>query len=365
MATALLGLLALFAADADEPLQRGVSALMKLQADDGGWHSTYYGNLRPGAAVTSLVLYSVGQTPDATKDPLLAKLRAGYGFVRRGLAEKGCVVNPDGSPDFPTYSTALILLATQSTRLGASKQEQQVMRSYLINAQLGSRRGFGKDSLHFGGWDLMGLTELQGNTSGTNISISRYAIEALADSDDEAAKATVDRGERWLRHVQNQATDGGFYFTPEMNAVANKAGSAKEGGPPRSYATAVCDGLLALKAAGVGENDRRIKQATAWLVKHDVVNEAPGFPAEDPSDWNRGLRFYYWMGLARCMPLLPDEHAAALAKRLKKEIISHQQKNGLWSNESARMREDDPIIATCFAITALAAIDRYENREQR
>jgi hypothetical protein len=44
------------------------------------------------------------------------------------------------------------------------------------------------------------------------------------------------------------------------------------------------------------------------------------------------------------------EQRAALVKQLAKL----QHKDGRWQNDSARMREDDPLIATCLAIVCLA-----------
>ena len=37
-----------------------------------------------------------------------------------------------------------------------------------------------------------------------------------------------------------------------------------------------------------------------------------------------------------------------------KQLIKLQQKDGRWQNDSAKMREDDPLIATCLAVVGLS-----------
>lgn len=351
-------LVALFAAEPSAPLQRGVDALVKLQAEDGGWHSEYYGNLKQGAAVTSLVIYTIAQTPADIRSNKIEALREGYGFLRQGLNKTGQVVNPDGSADFPTYGAALTLSAVKSMPLGASNEEIEKLKAFLITAQLGKRREFAPDSPHYGGWDLMGITPLMGKTSGTNISITRHAMEALARIDDDESRAAIVRALKWNENVQNEKGDGGFYFTPGKHEVANKAGG--EDDSVNSYGSTTCDGVLCLAAARVDPDDPRLKSAIAWLLKHDCTELVPGFKEDDETGWSEGLRFYYYAGLARCLRFMPREKADDIAKRLKEQLTQSQQKNGLWSNESSRMREDDPLIATCFAVIALAEIEKRD-----
>lgn len=351
-------LLTLFAAEPTTPLARGVHAIAKLQGEDGAWHSEYYGNLKQGAAVTSLVIDTISRTPANIRKEHTAALREAYGFLRQGLKEKGQIVNPDGSPDFPTYGAALTLSAVSKMKIGASEKETQKLVEFLITAQLGKRREFDADSPHFGGWDLMGLTPLLGKTSGTNVSITRHAMEALANIKTDAARQSLARGLKWTTHVQNLKGDGGFYFTPGQHEVANKAGGDDDS--VRSYGSTTCDGLLCLAAAGVKPTDPRFEKAVAWIIKHDSTELVPGFKKDDQTGWREGLRYYYYAGLARCLKHLPPDRAADIAQRLKKQLTKSQQKNGLWSNESSRMREDDPLIASCFAIIALTEIEKLD-----
>ncbi|NIP85921.1 MAG: hypothetical protein GTO03_10320, partial [Planctomycetales bacterium] len=79
--------------------------------------------------------------------------------------------------------------------------------------------------------------------------------------------------------VAPDAYDGGFYFSPVVLA-ANKGRTegSREPAPWRSYATATCDGLLALLAAGVPVEDERVRSARAWLARHPRVDLPAGVP---------------------------------------------------------------------------------------
>ena len=67
--------------------------------------------------------------------------------------------------------------------------------------------------------------------------------------------------------------------------------------------------------------------------------------------WQRGLRFYYYASLAGVLKHFPDHEIRQAA--LQKHLMKLQAPDGSWQNESDRMRENDPLIATALAIVAL------------
>ncbi|MEM6472703.1 MAG: hypothetical protein AAF802_24290, partial [Planctomycetota bacterium] len=84
------------------------------------------------------------------------------------------------------------------------------------------------------------------------------------------------------------------------------------------------------------------------------VATVPGFrQTSDEPGWEEGLKYYFFMGLSRLvkLPGKPFEHHR---KPLTDEVIRLQRNDGSWKNKSDRMREDDPHIATCFGLIALA-----------
>jgi len=230
---------------------------------------------------------------------------------------------------------------------------------YLVTAQVNTARGFAKDSPDYGGWDLLGVEDASGISTGTNVSVTNYALEALAGEMSPAAKSARDLGKAWLLRAQQATGDGGFAFTAEAGSINNKAqwrDSQRQ--KPRSYGSSTCDGIQALLHCGVAEQDEAISRAIHWLIEHPAVEIVPGFEDLPPElGWRDGLRFYFAQSLACVLHLLPQVFAEERAEKLAQWLIK-EQSAGAWQNASARMREDDPLIATPLVMTALASLLR-------
>jgi hypothetical protein len=346
-------------------LARGIDWLIAQQGSDGGWHSKTYGQLKDGASVTALALYALSQVEQRIHQKRDRTIERGFAFLDRGLAKRGTIASPDGSLDFPTYASALWLLARAHLRLKSTTIEQTKPLNYLLAAQVHKRRGFAPDSPSYGGWDFLGLEDATGITTGTNVSITCFVLEALAGERQrvvtagpaaETLDAALRDGKSYV--LRCQQADGGFAFTCEPASLNNKAAYRdRELTQPRSYGTATCDGVRALLACGVKAGEEPLAKALAWLAKRPELEVVPGFEGLPPeAGWDRGLRYYYYASLARGLPHFPlpdrDSRRAALAKH----VIGLQQANGFWVNESDRMRENDPLIATPLALVALAGV---------
>jgi hypothetical protein len=101
--------------------------------------------------------------------------------------------------------------------------------------------------------------------------------------------------------------------------------------------------------------DEPIAKAVAWLAKRPGLKLVPGFEGFPPeTGWDLGLRFYYYAALSRVLPLFPLSDRDARREALFKHVVGLQKYDGSWLNESDRMRENDPLIATALSISALA-----------
>ncbi|WP_254510302.1 prenyltransferase/squalene oxidase repeat-containing protein [Anatilimnocola floriformis] len=342
-------------ADRTAAIDRGLAWLLKQQAADGGWHSQAYGQLKGGAAVTSLVLELLSQFPVATAKMHEPVIERAFRFLGTGLEKKKTIAAPDGSLDFPTYGCALILTASAqlAEKIGFKFKSPQLLRDYLFGAQLLEPRGFTPDQASYGGWDFLGAGDAMGITTGTNVSVVAHILEALSLDRSAAADKARAAAKGWVARCQQP--DGGFAFTPEPMSLNNKAEFADEArARPRSYGSATVDGVRCLLALGQTAENDDVKQAVAWLSKRPVLDVVPGFedlPAE--TDWRRGLRFYYYSGLSAILPQLPQADRPGRQQGIEKILLKEQQADGRWQNESDRMRENDPLIATAFALSAL------------
>jgi hypothetical protein len=344
-------------ATAQTSLDRGLAWLLKQQADDGGWHSETYGALRQGAAITSLVLYTLAHLPPEIRKTTVKAARKGFAYLEPGIKKRGFVASPDGSLDYPTYSTALLVTAARSLDFGLTAPLQEKLLEWVASGQLHESREFTEKSPHYGGWDLMGASLVLGLTSDTNVSATCFALEAIHEARIEAIQKTLARARRWAAGCQNPA-DGGFAFSPDPMSINHKAGYADDQQTkPQSYGSATCDGLRCLLYAGTKQDEAAVKAALKWLVDHPQLKAVPGF--KDPDDvngWGMGLRLYYYQSLAKLLRYFDARERTARMNALRDQIQSLQQPDGRWQNESSRMREDDPLIATCLALIAWGAL---------
>jgi hypothetical protein len=60
---------------------------------------------------------------------------------------------------------------------------------------------------------------------------------------------------------------------------------------------------------------------------------------------------------------LPEPVRTQRREAIVAQLVSTQRADGSWRNESARMREDDPLIATSFALVALSESLKYHSEE--
>lgn len=384
----------------EQALQRGMAFLVDQQAKDGGWHSPAYGAMQPGAPITANILYGLAHVPEPFTRPYHDRLKLACQFLAQGIDEHGYVTNPDGSPNYPNYASAMLLIADQRLQLGLSAEHRKKLVQFLVASQLGTQHGYSLDDPDFGGWDFMGWDLGPRLSAGTNVSVTRIVIEALADERDQlGVDECLQRAEEWLRRCQNlprdsqqlgaaspteqpidgdvtKSYDGGFHFHPKVEHDGNKAGWLDATRSQAvSYGTATADGLCALLSLGVPCHDPRVQAAIIWLQQHPAVVRVPGFEKTTHSlGWEQGLLFYFYSGIAsanqetwracssglldgtpiRLDTTLPeDDPREPIAIQLAGRIVRAQQRNGSWENSSNRMREDDPLIATPFAMAAL------------
>jgi hypothetical protein len=164
------------------------------------------------------------------------------------------------------------------------------------------------------------------------------------------------------RDIEPQFDDGGFFFSP-TDPVRNKAGVAgtDRRGQVRyhSYGSATADGLRALLRCGVSHDHPRVAAARAWLENHFSAMFHPG-TFEGAREVDRDATyFYYAWSVAHAFRSLgiKEIHSQgqkiAWADALAHELINRQRVDGTWTNRFSASKEDDPLVATSFAVGAL------------
>jgi hypothetical protein len=326
-------------------LTRAAQYLWAQQAADGGFHSATYGLLRSGQSLTPFVLGALLRVPDATVRAPAGAVDRAIAFIRRQTSVDGAMGVAGGDVDYPNYATALAVdaLVAAQRRLPAVAHRAKAgswtpyvapMVAHLRAQQFSEANGWTPEHPAYGGWGMGGAIRRPPDAGHVDLSMTRCVLEALRASGVDGSDPAMTRARVFLERSQNH--DGGFFFSPVMPAL-NKAGQSADGFV--SYGTATADGVLALRASGLPDSDDRIGRGIAWLDRNHQSDRVPGFDeSESPqTSWRTGLIFYYAAAIARVRPQrrvqLPDQAA-----------------DGSFRNANGRVKEDDPLIATTFAI---------------
>jgi hypothetical protein len=258
-------------------------------------------------------------------------------FIKANTNAEGALgLMDDTAADYPNYATALAVCAMVKARSPGYEKVIERMIAQLRAQQFSEANGWTSQHAPYGGWGMGGSIRRPPEAGHVDLSMTRHVLEALQLSGVPASDQVMSRALIFLQRSQNP--DGGFYFSP-VNPEINKAGES--GGRFASYGTATADGVLALRAAGVPNEDPRIAKAIIWLKDHHEPDRAPGFDEGTGQPWGFGLRFYYAHAISRVLPKLPVE-------------LPVQSSNGSFRNSVNLVKEDDPLIATAFALYVMA-----------
>lgn len=337
--------------ESESAKRKALQFLLKMQSKDGAWRSRDYGNMKQGAAITSLVLYALSHLPDEDVPGFRSAIDRAAEFLKRGILRNRCVCNPDGSLDYSVYSTAMVLTAHKRIGIGLSGDDEQTLVDYLLSCQCDTQRGFKPANPNFGGWDILGPGATGGKTAGANVSVTFYVIEALEASKNPQVKPAIGKAKAWCQRILLSNEKGGFYFTSEPNSTLNKAGLSEQQ-IPRPYGTATCDGLGIMLLTGFSLQSAEVSTTIGWIKSHPSFSKVPGFETDDETGWKDGLRFYYLASLARSLNQIPGKHSKSKTS-IRRTLEKLQKPDGSWQSLFTHMREDDKMIATPIALLAL------------
>ncbi len=318
-----------------DALRRGVVYLLSQQVESGAFASDTYAAFRDGTALTPLVLHAL-QRVTALADLTADARRKAVNFLTAFARPDGTLnPGPDGFA-YPVYTAALSTRTLQGPARDAFRRE-------LLARQLTEAHGWTPADAHYGGWGYYpgvprkpapGVPVPAHHLLESNLSATRFALQGLAACGplpaDVAAKAAV-----FVARMRNP--DGGYYFVTG-DPVRNKAG--QRDGVMRSYGSATADGLLCEHELGLPGTRSR-----AWLGEHARADRHPGDYTAAHEANRDAVYFYYAAAVAEALPELRPE--------LGQHLAATQSDDGSWSNRLELVREDDPVLATTYAVLAL------------
>ncbi|MBI3723356.1 terpene cyclase/mutase family protein [bacterium] len=355
-------------------LARAAAFLWARQEKDGGWRSDRYAVLRSGQAYTPFVLLALLDVPESVLRRPRGGVERALAFIRSRVSDEGCLGASD--PDlleYPTYATSYALRSLVRAGDPRDRALEARMARWLGSQQFSEANGFSPADQGYGGWGFGGRAPLPACPGHMDLAHTRRVLAALRESGWTDA-ATFARAKVFLGVLQRRPGttqppvpaaddpgkgdapfDGGFFFSPlVLNANKGRHGTGAGGAFYRSYATATCDGALALLAAGVPEQDERVRAARGWLEQHAGLEAPDGIPKGHPEPWYSALRFYHLAVRAEASRALgiPGEWRNGIVRL----VSSGQRGDGSVVNEeSPLMKEDDALLATTLGLIALEA----------
>jgi len=240
----------------------------------------------------------------------------------------------------------------------------------LRRRQLGARLGWRPADPPFGAWgyaiepaEAPPDGEPPGRPVDADLSSTLFAVSALrllgAPADDPSLAPAL----AFIGRCQNFETgepdldDGGFFLTP-TDPARNKAGSPRPG-RFHSYGGPTADGVRALLRCGLAPDHPRVLAARRWLERNFSTTTVPGtFEAAGEADRD-ATYFYYAWSVAHAFRALGvrtiprDGRKLDWGAELARELAARQRPDGTWSNRFSASKEDDPLVATPFALGAL------------
>jgi squalene-hopene/tetraprenyl-beta-curcumene cyclase len=206
----------------------------------------------------------------------------------------------------------------------------------------------------------------------SNLSATVFGIAALRSArvplDDPAWKAALVFVKRCQNFADDPARadarfdDGGFFFIPD-DALQNKAGVAGRDRHGRvrfgSYGSMTADGVRALLQCGLKPDHPRVVAARRWLERTFSAAAHPGRFAPDREVLRGATTYYYAWAVAHAFARLGVIEARTKtgrvrwADQLADALLEGQRADGTWVNPYTDAKEDDPLVATPWAASAL------------
>ena len=364
---------------------RGVAFLIAQQSPDGAWRSDIYATFKDGPSLTPLVVCALQEAalasaynpgcslvdPNAPHSPEAVARRKGSEYLAKMVTSGGTIDAGESGLDYPVYTAALAVRALSHWENADLAPARDAWLKHLLDRQLTEKLGWQPKDKEYGGLGYcQGLPRKpEANAialplTESNVSATAFALDALRAAEVKDLEVYA-RAERFLLRCQNE--DGGFFFV-DGDPVRNKAGSPDPlTEKPRqfhSYGSATADGarglFIAEKIQSKGEICRGHPipaiDAMVWLEDHFQANTHPGeyILAHEPN--REAVYYYYAASVSRTF--LEGKwvflNGRDWAADLSAELVKRQRADGSWSNPVELVRENDPLVATSHAVSALA-----------
>ncbi len=332
--------------------------LASRQAPDGAWRSARYAAFRDGDALTPVVLWAVQDKPGAE-----AIIESGVRRLERLTDAQSRREEPWMELRYPLFTASY---AAQVLARAGDGGRARVWTGLIERLRTSEELGWPSGDPACGAWgDAPAppqFTRPVPDMLAPNISATALATQALCAAGNaraaQSARPFVERCQNFRSIPGDEVDDGGFFFAID-DPVRNKAGMAgvDTSGHRRfhSYGSATCDGLLALHACGLPGDHPRVVAGLGWLRRNGDRLSPGGEWSPGRGSARESLVYYHAQALAAVLGMLAPSAPWAASYRLTSaaELTARQLSDGSWQGEAPDSCEDEPLLATAFALRSL------------
>ena len=324
--------------------EKGVAWLKSQQKENGAWSEE---NM---PALTALPLWAIAASglPDTAAaqkkaiDNILGKQQPDGGFYVMQERQGGGLGN---------YNTSVCVTALHAA--GSPDLTPAILkaRAYIASSQLTG------ETQHAGGFGYdknapRAYTDLNNTHFALDAMRRTQSVEDLRPAGEKRVDVNWDAALKYVEQLQSKEgdTQGGFAYNreaPRGDAPANADGTAML----RAYGSMTYAGVLSLIHAKLDKSDPRVRSAFEYASRFWTVDENPG-------QGQQGL-FFYFNIMSRALTaagadtLQKGTGDIRWREELAKKVIALQKPDGSWANDNNRWWENDPVLATSYAIIAL------------
>jgi len=262
--------------------------------------------------------------------------------------ENGAFALKEGGRE--TYNTALTIAALSALENDAYTGKIEKARAYLLKCQI-------KDGGFSYGYGFHGGSDLSNTWIALNgLNASGYAkVKESAD----VYKSVLNFVRSCQDNIETNPTEdgklgensGGGYYTP-TKSEAGTLKTRKGDTVPKPYGSMTAAALESFMLCGLKADAPEVKAALKWFKANFSAKENPNVGAAG--------YFYYAAAAARALKAAgvkeleaADGHKINWAAELGSQLAKIQRPDGSFVNTEAKWLEDDPVVCTAYALTAL------------
>lgn len=337
----------------EEVYRKGADWLWKQQHRDGSFRSDTYGLLKGGASITAFVLLHAQVLPrDDFAFPRAAALRASEWLLRQ-VGKTGVIGLSGDVPDYPVYATAMTVHAMWRLRPKHVADNSAPLLWWLRRQQLTAANGW--EGHRAQGGFPMGSAEPpspRGPTPHVDLSMTRVAVQAMASVGIHANDPAMVEARGFVERCRR--ADGTYVYSPAIPALNKGEGDS-------GYGSATADALQVLVANRMSVEE--LQPHVEPLRAMHRLDANPRIGSGPRQIYAEAMRYYYRCGAAAVFEWAGGP--TGWADDLIRSLAAEQDRDGSWRNPAQAQKEDDPLVATGLALSALGAALRSTDPPER